>query len=51
MDGTAEEALTQIKSTGYLQPYLADPRMKLAVGISFSSQKRKAAEYLVEEQL
>ncbi|UAY55489.1 ATP-binding protein [Arachidicoccus terrestris] len=50
LDGAAEEALTQIKSTGYLQPYVADPRKKMAVGISFSSQKRAVAEYHVEAQ-
>jgi hypothetical protein len=50
LDGTAGEALAQIKSKGYLQPHAADPRSKLAVGISFSSKTREVAEYLVEEQ-
>ena len=50
LDGTAGEALEQIKSKGYLQPHLADSRKKLAVGISFSSKTREVAEYLVEEQ-
>lgn len=50
LDGTAGEALQQIVSKGYLQPYLADTRKKLAVGISFSSENREVAEYLVVEQ-
>jgi len=49
LDGTAAEALEQIQNRGYLQPYAADPRVKLAVGISFSSASREVAEYLMEE--
>jgi hypothetical protein len=49
LDGTAEEALQQIKDKGYLQPYVADNRKKLAVGIAFSSEKREASAYQVEE--
>ena len=48
LDGTAKEALDQIIATDYLQPYVADPRKKLALGISFSSKGRKVAEYLIE---
>ena len=47
LDGTAQEALEQIQATGYLQPYAADPRKKLAVGISFSSTDRCIADYVV----
>jgi len=50
LDGTAGEALAQIVSKGYLQLHLADPRKKLAVGISFSSKTREVAKYVVEEQ-
>jgi hypothetical protein len=50
LDGTAEGALTQIKEKGYLAPYATDPRKKLAVGISFSSEKRAVAAYLVESE-
>ena len=49
LDGTAEEALQQIKAKGYLQPYAADNRKKLAVGITFSSEKREASQYQVAE--
>ena len=50
LDGSASEALHQIREKGYLSPYAADPRKKLAVGISFSSKNREVAEFLVEEQ-
>ena len=49
LDGTAQEALEQVLSQHYLQPYTADDRTKLALGISFSSESRKIAEYLVQE--
>jgi hypothetical protein len=49
LDGSAAVALSQIKAKGYLNPYGADPRKKMAVGISFSSQNRAVIEYLVEE--
>ena len=49
LDGTAEEALHQIKDKGYLQPHAADNRKKLAVGIAFSSEKREVSAYLVDE--
>ena len=49
LDGTASEALTQIRENGYLTPYAVDPRKKMAVGISFSSMTRQVANYLVEE--
>ena len=50
LDGTASEALTQIRENGYLTPYAVDPSKKMAVGISFSSMTRQVAIYLVEEQ-
>ena len=49
LDGTAAEALSQIKQKGYLEPYLSDTRKKLAVAVSFSSKQRAVSEYLVEE--
>jgi hypothetical protein len=49
LDGTAAEALQQIREKGYLSPYASDLRKKIAVGISFSSKNREVAEYLVEE--
>ena len=49
LDGSAAEALEQIKQMGYLAPFAADSRKKLAVGLSFSSEKRAVVEYEVEE--
>jgi len=50
LDGTAADAISQIKEKGYLQPYTADTRKKIAVGISFSSRDREVAEFAIEEQ-
>src|SRR5690606_18099594 len=49
LNGTAAEALAQILDRNYLQPYLDDRRKKVALGISFSSETRKVADYLVKE--
>ena len=37
LDGTADEALTQIEEKGYARPYEADSRKLFKIGISFSS--------------
>lgn len=49
LDGTAEDALQQIKDKGYLKPYGSDSRKKLAVGISFSSAQGTVRDYKTEE--
>lgn len=49
LDGNAQEALDQILSQNYLQPYAADRRKKIALGISFSSTDRQVSEYALEE--
>lgn len=49
LDGTAQEALDQLLNTNYLQSYLEDRRRKIALGITFSSETRKVADYLVQE--
>ena len=38
LDGTADEALRQIKEKGYTRPYEADERPLYKIGVSFSSQ-------------
>lgn len=48
LDGTAREALDQIRRQQYFQPYLDDQRKKIALGISFSSENRRVEEYLEE---
>ncbi len=49
LDKSAREALDQIFEKEYLHPYQSDPRRKIAVGINFSTEKRKIEEYLVQE--
>ncbi len=49
LNATAPKALDQILGKGYLQPYQADKRKKVAIGISFSSEDRKVNDYLVKE--
>jgi hypothetical protein len=49
LDASASEALDQIIEKGYLQPYVADERKKLAIGIAFSSEQRNIADHRVKE--
>lgn len=49
LDASANEALDQIFEKGYLQPYAADERKKLAIGIQFSSEQRSIIDYRVKE--
>lgn len=49
LDGSAREAVDQVIGKGYLDAHAADPRKKLAIGIDFSSDKRKVREYKVLE--
>jgi len=48
LDGTAAEALQQIKEKGYATAYAADPRRKFLLGVSFSSKTGTTEEWLVE---
>ncbi|MEA5139609.1 ATP-binding protein [Arcicella rigui] len=41
LDGSADEALKQIKDKGYLQPFAQENKKKIAVGINFSTEKKK----------
>ena len=38
LDGSAEQALQQIKDKGYARPYLSDPRKLYQIGVNFSSE-------------
>jgi hypothetical protein len=49
LDGTAAEALQQIRDRGYARSYEADPRRKFLVGVSFSSKTGTTEEWQVEE--
>lgn len=48
LDGTAEEALRQIKEKHYTQPFEADPRRLFKIGINFSAQTRNIEKWVVE---
>jgi hypothetical protein len=48
LDGTAEEALQQIRDRGYATAYAADPRPLFRVGASFSSKTGTVEEWQTE---
>ncbi len=50
LDGSAEEALAQIKNKGYLQPFAQEGKKLIGIGINFSSEKKKV-EALKWEQI
>ena len=45
LDGTADEALSQIEAKGYTKPYLSDPRQVYKIGVSFSSETGTVEEW------
>ena len=49
IDGTADDALKQIDSKGYLVPYSADGRKVVKVGVSFDSGTRTVGEWKAVE--
>jgi hypothetical protein len=49
LDGSATEALQQIKDKGYLQPYQNQDKTCIGIGINFSSKLKKIEEILWEE--
>lgn len=49
LQGTAREALDQIRSKGYVEPYLKDGRKLLCIGVAFDKPSRNIGEWLVEE--
>ena len=50
LDGTADEALQQIKEKGYARPYEADKRKLFKVGTVFSSETGTISEFKVKWQ-
>jgi hypothetical protein len=50
LDGSAEEALQQIREKGYLAPYLDSEKEKVAVGINFSTEEKAVEEWRVESR-
>ncbi len=49
LDGSAEAALQQIRKKGYLSPYLDSEKRKVAVGINFSTEKKKVESWKMVE--
>ncbi|WP_294627165.1 ATP-binding protein [uncultured Bacteroides sp.] len=49
LEGSAEEALSQINEKNYAQPFAADPRKLFKIGINFSSLTRNIEKWIVEE--
>jgi len=49
LDGTAEEALRQIDGKGYAEPFLADGRQVVKLGVNFSKETRSIERWIVEE--
>ena len=50
LDATAAEALQQIDVKGYAQPYLADGRKVVKVGINFGSKERNITEWMEKDE-
>ena len=48
-DGTAEDALRQIKEKGYALPYASDSRKIIKIGVSFDSKTRALSDWKTEE--
>ena len=48
VDKPVQEALDQIREKGYADPFLADSREIVLVGVSFSSEKRNIVDYRKE---
>lgn len=49
LDGTAEEAMEQIKSKDYSLPFETDGRKVFRIGMNFSNETRNIEKYLIEE--
>ncbi|MCU0341204.1 MAG: ATP-binding protein [Spirosomaceae bacterium] len=49
LDGSASEALLQIKERGYLQPYLYQGKTCIGIGLNFSKQDKKIEKLQWEE--
>ena len=49
LDGSASEALQQVKDKGYLQPYFHQGKVCIGIGLNFSTETKKVQELLWEE--
>jgi hypothetical protein len=49
LDKSADEAIQQIKNKGYLQPFAHENKKRIAIGLNFSTEKKKVEELKWEE--
>jgi len=49
LDKSAEAALNQIIDKDYFRPFRSDNRKKVAIGISFSTERKAIDAYLVKD--
>ena len=49
LDGSAKDALQQVKTKGYLQPYQNQGKTCIGIGVNFSKELKKVEEILWEE--
>ena len=47
IDGSVDDALTQIDDKGYAIPYAADNRKLYKIGVVFSTEKRNVSDWKV----
>lgn len=47
-DGSAADALTQIKEKGYDRPYLASGKKIFTIGVNFSTETKRIEEWILE---
>ena len=50
LDGSADEALAQIETKGYAEPYLADARSLYKIGVNITTETRTITEWKVIEK-
>ena len=48
LDGTAEEAMSQIEEKGYALPFATDKRKLIKIGVNFDNSTRNIAGWIVE---
>jgi hypothetical protein len=48
LDGSAEDALAQIKDKNYALPFAVDNRKLVKIGVNFSSKTRNIDRWIVE---
>ena len=49
VDKSAQEALEQIKTKGYAEPYMSEQKAIYLIGLNFNSTERNVNEYVVEQ--